>query len=215
MKQIFREVFFFTQHNLTPMLKIIGPYMLLLFCVGLPINYLDNETSDATWFYWLVAMFVQPIYMCRLIKYMKCISLNETPDLSVSFNEWLNLFTVYFLYHVVVMVGCIAFVIPGVYLAARYGFADFEAVLNKKQPMQSMQDSWVLTKSNVLILILGIVIIMVTGLLINILLAFIGKINTEFLVLTNVISELISILYLVLISVFYFRIYLLNNKITN
>ena len=40
------------------------------------------------------------------------------------------------------MVGVIAFIIPGVYIAAKYGFADFEAILNDKPVFSALSESW-------------------------------------------------------------------------
>lgn len=211
LKQILREVLYFTKDNLHSMLKIIGPLVLLYICVGVPLEFLGDDVLVKR-IYSFAINIIQPFYFCRLIKYMNNSATSNTLSLDVSFKEWLNLLIVYLLYGVAVILGCFVFVVPGIYLAARYGFAEFEAVLNRKQPIQSLNDSWESTKSHTSTLIMGSIIIVVPALIVFLLLGFIGEINTMISVLTKLISEILSILLMVFITVFYFRVYLLHSQ---
>ena len=215
MKQIFTEVFYFTKCNLDPIIRIIGPFILLMLCVGIPVNYYSEDIGSAAWGYWIVMMLVQPYYMCLLIKYMNNAVDNETENMRVSFVEWFNLFVVYILYTTAVIIGFIALIIPGIYLAARYGFAEFESVLNKRKPIQALKSSWELTSSKVPVLMWGSIVIVGASILIDIPLSYLGELNTGVMALTEIISELVSMLSMVLMSVFFFRVYGLTNNLTN
>ncbi|MDN3685931.1 hypothetical protein QW180_29825 [Vibrio sinaloensis] len=149
----------------------------------------------------------QAYYMCRLIKYMAAVVTNNQPDLSVSLAEWGRLFVVHLIYGVVVVIGIMALILPGIYFSARYGFAEFEAVLNKRAPMEAMSSSWKQTKQYMTPLIMGLLVIAGGGLMVDLLLTSGEETNFALTYSRYFLAEIISSLVLVMMSVFYFRVY--------
>lgn len=210
MKQLFAESFYFARNNINPIIKIMSPFVMLMVFVGVPINYYQEALGGPVWLYWVAVAVIQPIYMCRLVRYMASVVSGEQASMKVTFADWFNLFIVYVLYSLAIAIGFMALIIPGIYLAARFCFAEFEVVLKNSEPFNAMETSWHKTKPQTLPLFLGTIIIWGGNLILDILLGSAGTTGQELYFLSSIIAELITTGFMIFISIFYFRVYVLS-----
>lgn len=67
-------------------------------------------------------------------------------DLVPDANAFLNFLATYFLYGLIVAVGLLFLIVPGIYLAVRYGLAPFLVVDRKIDPIEAVRQSAMLTR---------------------------------------------------------------------
>lgn len=210
MRKLLTEAYFFTKSNFAALFRIIGPFVLVMAFFGVFVAGVSIEEFWIFWVYMFVFTCGHSFYMCRVIKYMASAITGKEPDLTVSFSEWANLLTVHILYGIAVGVGLIALVIPGIYISAKYGFAEFEAVLNGKAPFKAFGTSWEQTKGIALKLMLASALVGLCVLLINTGLSMLGEANLAMSMFTGFIAELVSTTSLIFVTVVYFRLYVLG-----
>ena len=217
MKKLFSESVYFASANVATIVRIIGIFILVTAVITPFFGRFDLDDysrSGPYLIYLSVFSGVHTFLMCRLIKFMASVVSGGGYDLSVSLTMWLRLFVVYLLYSGAVIVGSFALIIPGIYLAARYGFAEFEVVLNGKSPFASMADSWRQTKNKGITIKLMLATVMIAGgqLLINIPINYIGELSETLDVIARMMSELISSVAMLFMSIVFFRVYVLGSE---
>lgn len=148
MKKLISECLYFLSSHFGPIFKIFGPFILITTFLG-PWLKASFSSSNDIWVYFLylaLFSFLQTYLMARFIKFMAFIASGKQIGRSVSWKTWFRLFVVYLIYGIAIMLGFIALIIPGIYIAARYAFADFETVLNNRSPISALNESWQDTK---------------------------------------------------------------------
>lgn len=207
MKTLLMESLYFSRTYAGSIFRIIGPFFIVMALFGGYTYMIEDEPGWLSVAYLTVFIGGQSFYICRLIKFMGSVVSGSEVDLSVSVSEWFRLLIVHILYGIAVLVGILALIIPGIYMSAKYGFAEFECVLNKRSPMEALGASWEQTKGHVKTLMLGVFTITITGILFDLLLDWIGEMAPDLMLPLGVLSELGSSIVVVLVSVFYFRVY--------
>lgn len=207
MKKLLLDSIYFIQSHRGAIFQIVGPFFLAMSVFGAYINASEPDNSWMFTLYLTLFAFGQAFYMCRLIKYMASVVTGNEPDLSVSLNDWVRIFGVHVLYGVAVLIGIMALIIPGVYLSARYGFAEFEAALNQRSPFEAMSSSWTQTKEYTTTLMLGVIVVAGGGLVLDLLLTGSQEATYGLALVTGFLAELASAFVVVLMSVFFFRVY--------
>jgi hypothetical protein len=144
MKAELSEAFFFIKSNLHAIIRIFAPYLIFTSLLGPFISHSSSSPDTYTIeIVYLVSVGAFYTYlMARFIKFMAFTVSGHPKEQTVSLAEWWRLVALYFVLGIAVMVGAIAFIIPGVYIAAKYGFADFESILNDKPVFSALSESW-------------------------------------------------------------------------
>lgn len=136
---------------------------------GLMEAYKVNPTAT------ILIYILELVMMLGLIKL--CIGFAKGSTASVSFDAWKQPFKVYvnyigvsILYRIIVGIGLICCIIPGIYLAARLEFAEYRAIDHPEEGiMGNLGGSWNMTRGNVgnmILLVIASFFICMVGLLI-------------------------------------------------
>lgn len=203
------ESLYFAREHLGAFFRIIGPFIVVMAPVTALTEVMSKEFNGLYVPYLLLFTCGQAYFMCRLIKYMASVVTGNKVDLSVSFTEWYNLLLVYVVYTIAVLIGLVALIIPGIFIAAKYGFAEFESVLNQREPFKALSTSWNQTKGIVVTLMLGGALINGCAIVLDIPLDIISEISSTHKFVASCLSSIISSVSMVLVSVFYFRLYVI------
>ncbi|WP_375749696.1 hypothetical protein [Vibrio sp. HN007] len=212
MKKLITECYYFSTLNFNTIFRIFGPFAIITAVLS-PVIEVMSSVYEYNWVYLMyLCMFsiVHTYLMVRFIKFMASVASGRVIEQTVSFREWFDLIIVYFIYGVAVMLGMIALIIPGLYFSARYGFADFEVVLNKKKPFSALDTSWKETKGITLKLILVSVLIGGFQIVSGTILGYVGDTSMAINIVTTVLSDLISTVVMIFMSIAYFRVYVTN-----
>lgn len=206
MKRLLLESYYFLKNNFSSIFIITGPFIFLMAALSVALEFTQGSQ---VFFAMYVAVFivVHAYTFCRLIKYMAAVVTGGTRELSVTLNECFRLSILYLVYGTAVVAGLIALVIPGLYLIAKYAFADFEFVLNKRSTFQSMSESWNITSGVVLTLVLGGIAINAPLFLLEFLIALFEPSNSVAYLTSTFVSEVLSFTGLIFGSIFHFRVY--------
>lgn len=206
MNRLLLESYYFLKNNFSSIFIITGPFIFLMAALSVALEFTQGSQA---FFAMYVAVFivVHAYTFCRLIKYMAAVVTGGTRELSVTLNECFRLSILYLVYGTAIVAGLIALVIPGLYLIAKYAFADFEFVLNKRSTFQSMSESWNVTSGVVLTLILGGIAINAPLFLLEFFIALFEPSNSVVYLTSTFASEVLSFAGLVFSSIFHFRVY--------
>jgi len=111
----------------------------------------------------IVDFVVYPIYAGGIVFYIASVITGEKIGTKTAWGLgakfWLPYLIMNILVGVAVMFGLILLVIPGIIIAVRYAFSEFDLLLNQSQPLDAMRNSWDLTKKYAWILLGGYIII--------------------------------------------------------
>ncbi|WP_231735774.1 hypothetical protein [Vibrio sp. MEBiC08052] len=113
------------------------------------------------------------------------------------------------------MLGFIALIIPGIYIAARYAFADFETVLNNRSPISALNESWQDTKDIVGKLMIVTALMSGIQVLLGYGFGYIGTLSPTLKILTTLLNDLLSPCTIIFMSIVYFRLYVTNSDSNN
>lgn len=166
----------------------------------------------------LVGMVIYPIYTASIIIYMDAVINEKSISVLASWNaaivRWLPMFSLYIIYGVVVLLGMLAFILPGLVFMVRFCFAEFNLLLNEQAPIPAMNASRQQTKDVFWLLLAGFVVITVVihGLYFGALLfsRTLGMANPLFDSLLNILLAVLYLFY----SVFSYRVYHFVQKST-
>jgi len=192
--------------------SIMGPVIIALAILS---NVADLFTYQYYWFglvYALLAMVLQTYFFVRLIRFFHSVVSGEAYKHSVSFSVWIDLLSVSILYGLAVVIGSMAFVIPGIFFAAKYGFSTFETVLNGKGAIAAMSASWRKSKGFAGKMMLGSSLIVLLTILVSLPLGYLQDANFIIRFTGGILIELISSTLMLFTMVFYFRVYTLADK---
>ena len=157
---------------------------------------------------WILIFTVQTYLMVRFIKFMAFKAARYKKDETVSWREFLRLLVVQFLYCLAIMLGTLALIIPGLYIASKYAFADFEAILNDKPIFSSLSESWKNTEGIVGRLMMIFVFSCGLDIAISSIIEPSEDASTLLYFVTETLYGLISYSLMIFTYIIYFRIYI-------
>ncbi|MEZ8103318.1 hypothetical protein [Vibrio bivalvicida] len=204
MNKLLMECFYFSKSNMGTIFKLFGPYVIV---TSLLSPFIELFYNWGNLFYLVVISFLHTYLMVRFIKFMAFAASGYPKDQTVSLSEWWRLLVVYFFYGIAVFIGFIALIIPGLYFAAKYGFADFEATLNNKPPFSALSESWQDTKGITGRLMMVTALIGGSQILLGFIFGFVGDTSTLLFMVTETVYGFISTSLMIFMSVVYFRLY--------
>lgn len=144
-RSLLRETFATTRSLYAPLLIINSPS--LIFAV---LNSLDKLGSAGIAFniiYWLVVL---PLLSGAMIFYTYRSLTRNHVTVGQAFNQanrrLLPLIGVYIMCFLLVFAGCIALIIPGLYVSYRLIFSLYDTVIDNSSVIDSLSSSWELTK---------------------------------------------------------------------
>jgi hypothetical protein len=159
----------------------------------------------------LLDFLVSPVYMVAATFYIASIIQNEHRKISslwgLGLKFWLPYLVLSVMIGLVVSIGLLMFILPGIFFAVRYAFAQFELLFNQQNPPDAIRNSWRLTADYQWLILSGFA--MITVLLYGPLLIFSSVFN-ELMQSNWVIGSVINLIYAVLTmlyTIFAFRVY--------
>jgi|GEM_PF-3267313 len=209
MSKLLTECLYFANSNFTAIFKIFGPYVVITSLAS-PFIDLITMSSSYEWGYFLylfLLSFVHTYLMARFIKFMAFSVSGQPQDQTVPLQLWWRLLVVYFFYGVAVFLGFIALIVPGLYITAKYGFADFEAILNDKPVFSALSESWQETKGITSRLMVVSTAIFGSQFVLGFILGFVGDASKSLYVMTEILYGLLATSLTIFMSIVYFRLY--------
>ena len=144
-RSLLRETFATTGPLYAPLLTINFPNLILS-----TINSLDYLGSAGVVFNLIYSFVAVPYLSGALIFYTYRSLTRNQVTVGQAFNQanrrLLHLILVYIMYSVLVLAGCIALIIPGLYVAYRLVFSLYVTVIDNSSALDSLSSSWELTK---------------------------------------------------------------------
>ncbi len=147
--------------------KLILAYFLLHFIITVSFEMLKSFISFLPLFYVLEYLFTIFIYI-GLLKI--CLNFydkknTELVDLFSQKSVLLSVVLASILYVIFIFIGLVFLIIPGIYIFLRLWFYDFSIVDKKSGIMESLKESWEITRGNVLNLFFFFFVILVLNVL--------------------------------------------------
>ena len=144
-QSLLRETFATTKPLYAPLLTINFPNLILS-----AINSLDNLGSAGVVFNLIYSFVAIPFLSGAMIFYTYRSLTRNQVTVGEAFHQanrrLLHLILVYIMYSVLVLAGCLALIIPGLYVAYRLVFSLYVTVIDNSSALDSLSSSWELTK---------------------------------------------------------------------
>ena len=142
----------FLKDNFSRLFLIVSlPFILELIITSISVNYMKDDESFIGVFF-VLTLIIQTWAQCTIIFYIY----NHQTSRSISD---LYIYTLYKLPLIIlwgvfvalmVALGLLLIIIPGIYVALRYSFYMFEILLSQKKGSESMKETFAMTKSKTL-----------------------------------------------------------------
>lgn len=159
----------------------------------------------------LLELALYPIYTAGLIFYIASVITDKKIDVKTSLllgiKNWGQLLTLIIILDLLVTVGLLLLIVPGIYLAVRYFFSEIELLLNNQRPIKAMEQSWALSKAHFSTIFRGLIVI--TAILLTPYI-FLYLAIGEYLKESHLVGSAVDLVYGVLGSlytIFAFRMY--------
>lgn len=206
---VFRDIGRFAYNHGLMVALLIFPYAAVVVAARLAASAWGAEQPAWDWLHFSLLLAMYPLYMGRLIKYLAwLIQPAEAPrELDINAQEWRRLFLVNLLITLAVYCGLALLVLPGLYLAARFAFAEFVALLRREGPVNSIELSWTETSTQAWLLFLGTLVVFACRISLMLLLNVEPEAPLMLRLGLGLLDELISILYSLILTVLFFHIY--------
>ncbi len=144
-----QSLYFFRQH-LAMILRIQLPFLLLINLVALlagqALEAGTSQSRNVLALMTLTNLSLLPIYWGATIFYFASVVADQpigvAQALKLSLGRWRHLLLTYLLMGAAVFTGLLLFVVPGVYLIVRLAFADYICVLQQKDAVTALRQSW-------------------------------------------------------------------------
>ncbi|MGL6312424.1 hypothetical protein [Vibrio sp. WXL103] len=210
MKKLTSDCLYFFVANFSAIFKLFGPFIMVTALVGpmAELSFTLPEYSAWNYVFYLIIVGSIKIYlMAQLIKLLASLVSGQSIEPSVSLGLWFRLFVTYTILGIAVVSGLFVFIIPGIYLAARYAFADFEVVLNNQRPLAALEESWADSKESTAILMLLTGLIWGSQLVISYVCQLFGALSPILYLMTASLTEVTDSIAIILTCIAYFRVY--------
>ena len=195
---------------------------IIIFPIVVPISILTAlymyflTTSDEFLFTeqlppMLIGIIVHPIYAVAVVFYIASVVSGESIEtktawkLGVKF--WLPYVILSILIGFAVVFGLIFLIIPGIIIAIRYAFSEFDLLLNKSRPLDAMRNSWSATKEYTWVILGGYTVITLVLYVPYYLMASLFDESSISSLVLNTVSNIVYSVLGVLYTIFAFRVY--------
>lgn len=212
-KRIAQESLYFSISNLVAISRILIPFLAIMVLMDL-YGVLFEESGLPVLPYVMIFFLVNPYFMCKLILLLHARSYREPYSGRVSPEMWLSLIMLYMVQGIAIFAGMLAFVLPGLYLTARLGFAEFEVVLNRKNPMSALQSSWEKSAEQMPMLLWMVILVTLASIGVSFLLTPLEQLGKFWALIAAFLSEMVSVLTTAFLTIFFYRAYSLNPQVT-
>jgi hypothetical protein len=212
--KLFNDSLVFFRNHFIAFAAIILPIVVPVeFITMLVLGTASSEqlTTNQVMLAILLDFMVSPVYMVAATFYIASIIKNEHREISslwgLGLKFWLPYLVMSVMIGIVVSIGLLVFILPGIFFAVRYAFAQFELLFKQENPPDAIRNSWRLTADYQWLILSGFA--MITVLLYGPLLIFSSVFN-ELMQSNWLIGSVINLLYAVLTmlyTVFAFRVY--------
>ena len=138
----------FLKDNFTKLLLIVSlPFILELLINSISALYISNASSFTGFIFGLLTLLIQTWAQCMLIFYIHNQAANRSiSDVSIYTLYKLPLIILWGLFvALMVALGLLLLIIPGIYIALRYSFYTFEILLSQKKSSESFKDTFAMT----------------------------------------------------------------------
>ncbi len=138
----------FLKDNFSKLLLIVSlPFILELLINSISALYLTNASSFTGFIFGLLTLLIQTWAQCMLIFYIHNQAANRSiSDISIYTLYKLPLIVMWGLFvALLVALGLLLLIIPGIYIALRYSFYTFEILLSEKKSSESIKDTFAMT----------------------------------------------------------------------
>lgn len=214
LKQSLQDSWFFLKNHAIALSIIIFPIVIPLEIIS--VTYQEVIASEElAWSDQIIPIFIgllaYPVYSVAVIFYIVSAIAGERVEtkslwqLGVKF--WLPYFVLTCIAGIAIMIGLVLLLVPGIILAVRYSFSEFDLLLNKSTPLDAMKSSWSLTREYMWVILGGLTIITIALYVPHYLvLSLFDDTSITFKILTsasNIIYAVLEVMY----TIFAFRIY--------
>ncbi len=146
---------------------------IIVFIPTLPVDIvtlLDNTIVlvdfDTTWYFYTLHAMLIPLYLSALIIFMASRVDGNFPSFKAvytkAFQFWLPMLVIYLITFILIGIGFMALIIPGMIVMARTSYAQFYCVLENISPMDAIKKSWSETKENQWVILIGLAVMQLT-----------------------------------------------------
>lgn len=213
LKQSLKDSWFFFKNHAIAISIIVLPIVVPIEIIS--ALYQNVVASDSALSKELIPVFigllVNPVYSVAIIFYMVSAISSEKVDtktlwkMGVKF--WLPFLFLSVIMGTAILFGLVLLLVPGILLAVRYSFADFDLLLNKNTPLDAMKNSWNLSREYMWVILGGLTIISIAlyvpHYLVSSLFEDSSMASKIFTSATNIIYAVLNVIY----TIFTFRIY--------
>ena len=142
---------------------------ILVFIPTMPIDFvmlLDMTVVlvefDTTWYFFGLHIILIPLYLSALIVFMASRIDGNSKSFKAVYSKaiqfWLPMAVVYLVTSILIGIGFLALIIPGLIVMARTSYAQFYCVLENNSPMEAIKKSWSETKENQWVILIGLTV---------------------------------------------------------
>lgn len=214
-----RQSFFFFRQNIKLLATINIPFLIIFNILFSQINIASttadpNAVTQSLLMASTLNLLFMPIYWGATIFFMHSTlnlpSFTAGQAIAASIKTWSKLFLVFFLTSVCVLLGFMAFIIPGIYVAIRLSISHYICIAESKGTIDSLKQSWIRTNDYIWLILKGTATIMITIFILR--MAAIAIANSIFnSAFINIVVNIAFDFCNIMVMIFGFRVYCLIN----
>jgi hypothetical protein len=152
---------FYTSYLVSLSIIVFIPTMPIDFVMLLDMTVVLVE-FDTTWYFFSLHVILIPLYLSALIVFMASRVDGNSPSFksvyTKAFQFWWPMAVVYLVTSILIGIGFLALIIPGLIVMARTSYAQFYCVLENNSPMEAIKKSWSETRENQWIILIGLTV---------------------------------------------------------
>jgi len=154
----------FFKNNFLGLCLIILPFAIPIeiFTTFFDYNISPDESHPASLIPSVIDLLFYPIYAAATVFYIASVAYGERISRNAAWGFGIRMWRSYLIMYVILttlVVFGFVLIIPGFILAARLSFSEFELLLNKKSPLESIRSSWDFSRNYFWLLLRGGVVI--------------------------------------------------------
>jgi hypothetical protein len=161
--------------------------------------------------YYVAQLGIQPLYMAVLIQFLQArtrgLPVDRAKVVSEAFALWPMMVLLVVMKNLLIIIGFMLLVIPGVWIAVRMAFAEFHLVEKREQPVESMRSSFASTEKPfwtiLVVFLVPQALLMLLVWLLNSVVLTLGN-----LFILNVLLHMMYVMLLLYITIAFYRIYM-------
>jgi len=159
----------------------------------------------------VINLIAYPVYAAGVVFYIASVvsggSIDAKTSWKLGIKYWLPYVIMSLLVGIAVMGGFILLIIPGIILAARYAFSQFDLLLNQSKPLEAIRNSWEATRDYMWVIFSGYVVITLVLYVPYFLITSLFEESSVLYMLIDTTSDIIYSVLGALYTIFAFRIY--------